>query len=308
MAMLPSAIILILGLLLGYGGGYLVAQREAQNEIARLTAAASVASVSQSSTPGTTGQGRSFSEQAVSPGTGQTSSAPPTPVDGTARVPAGSSSAVTAPPRETTPPRPAPTTTPPKTAAAPPKAAPTPPKTTPKPAPPTAAPAAAPTTAGTGTIVVKSVPSRAAVTVNGRWTGRTPLTLDKRAFGEYVIRVVEPDYDVAREVFTLSARSPSKTIDVALTPKAGQRPPQAKPAEKSTAPATGGLFVDSRPQGAKVLINGKAVGVTPLRLNDQPVGEYEVRLELADHQPWTATRRVVAGDTVRVTGSMERMR
>ena len=157
------------------------------------------------------------------------------------------------------------------------------------------------------------------MTVNGRWTGRTPLTLENREFGEYVIRVVEPGYDVAREVFRLSAGAPSKTIDVTLKPSGGARPPavssQSQPAgtageapTKAGAGATGGLFVDSRPQGAKVIVNGKPVGVTPLRLSDQPVGAYEVRLELADHQPWTATARVVGGGTARVTGSMERIR
>jgi hypothetical protein len=230
-------------------------------------------------------------------------------------VPPASSSAVTPPPPRDPAPKPAPTPSkaaaaPPKTTAAPPKPTPAPPKTTPtppapKPAPPAAAAAPAPT--GTGTIVVKSVPPKAAVTVNGRWTGRTPLTLDRRGFGEYVIRVVEPGYDVAREVFTLSAKTPSKMIDVQLTPNAGPRAPQG-PAEKPGATATGGIFVDSRPQGARVLINGKAVGVTPLRLNDQPAGSYEVRLELAEHQPWTVTARVVAGEIARVTGSMERIR
>ena len=162
---------------------------------------------------------------------------------------------------------------------------------------------------------MKSSPAKAAVTVNGRWTGRTPLTIDNREFGEYVIRVVEPGYDVAREVFKLSAAAPSKTIDVVLKPTDGAKPsaaqsktPAPEAPAKPGASATGSLFVDSRPQGAKVILNGKQAGVTPLRLNDQPVGAYEVRLELADHQPWIATARIVGGETARVTGSMERIR
>ena len=162
--------------------------------------------------------------------------------------------------------------------------------------------------------MVKSSPAKAAVTVNGRWTGRTPLTLEDREFGEYVIRVVEPGYVVAREVFKLSAAAPSRTIDVALKPSDGAKPAAAgmqAPAPEPPKPgasATGSLFVDSRPQGARVILNGKPAGVTPLRLNDQPVGAYQVRLELADHQPWTTTARVVGGETARVTGSMERIR
>ena len=72
--------------------------------------------------------------------------------------------------------------------------------------------------------------------------------------------------------------------------------------------ATGEIFVDSRPRGARVFINGKELGVTPLRLAAQPVGSHVVRLELADHQSWTATAKVVAQKTAPVTGSLERIR
>jgi hypothetical protein len=294
-AMMPVAIGLLLGLLLGYGGGYFVGWRrgaaDTQTQHAQNTSPAPAAGDAKATpslaTPGTSGQtGREFSETAVTPA--GRSTAPNTPVN-------------TPPPVVVPDPAPAP----------PKPSSPNPAAAKPKPTP---TPAAAPTRA-TGTIVVKSSPAKAAVTVNGRWTGRTPLTLDDREFGEYVIRVVEPGYAVAREVFKLSAAAPSKTIDVVLKPSDGAKPsaaqskapaPEAPP--KPAASATGSLFVDSRPQGAKVILNGKPAGVTPLRLNDQPAGNYEVRLELADHQPWTAATRIVGGETARVTGSMERIR
>jgi serine/threonine protein kinase len=309
-AMMPIAIGLLLGLLLGYGGGYFVGWRRgaadttttalAQNAAAPSTTDSAKPNASLS-TPGTSGQSREFSEQPVTPAAGR-GTAPAVPPDTAQRAPSTSTAAArtTAPPATTTaPPKPAPTNTA---------------VSKPKPAPPAAAPAAR----SSGTIVVRSSPSRAAVTVNGRWTGRTPLTLENREFGEYTIRVVEPGYDIAREIFKLSAAAPSKTIDVALERSAGAkpssatqtqtRPPATEPAPKPGAAATGVLFVDSRPQGAKVIVNGKPVGVTPLRMNDQPAGAYEVRLELAEHQPWTATARVIGGETARVTGSMERIR
>src|SRR6185503_9302326 len=45
-----------------------------------------------------------------------------------------------------------------------------------------------------GRLVVQSTPSRAAVTIDGKWRGRTPLTLDDLPFGTYVVRVVQPGY------------------------------------------------------------------------------------------------------------------
>ena len=323
-AMMPIAVGLLLGLLLGYGGGYFVGWRHGAAETATQVAQNtdrppdSAQSTPRLSTPGTSGQSREFSDQAVKPASAEATagkpvtgrSNPPTAaVDTPQRSPSSSSAA-------TTPPAPAAT----KGRDGPPAAAVS--KPVPKPgskpltpskpaATKTATPAAA--AASTGTIVVKSSPAKAAVTVNGVWTGRTPLTLERRPFGDYVIRVVQTGYDVVRESFKLSAAAPSRTIDIALKPAAGAKPPEQRPAAPDTPKAgagatTGGLFVDSRPQGARVMLNGKPAGVTPLRLNDQPVGSYEVRLELADHQAWTATARVVGGEIARVTGSMERIR
>jgi hypothetical protein len=161
---------------------------------------------------------------------------------------------------------------------------------------------------------VTSTPSNASVTVNGKWTGRTPLTLE-RPFGKYAIRVVQSGYDVASETVTLAQSAASRTVDVTLRSRSSARgrgattaaPAATAAPSKPQAAGAGEIFIDSRPQGARVFIDGKPQGVTPLRLTGQSVGAHEVRLELADHQPWTATARVVAGTTVRVTGSLDRL-
>jgi hypothetical protein len=48
--------------------------------------------------------------------------------------------------------------------------------------------------------------------------------------------------------------------------------------------------------------------VTPFRLPGVDVGSYAVRLELVDHAPFTSTAKVAAGETARVTGSLDRIR
>jgi hypothetical protein len=171
----------------------------------------------------------------------------------------------------------------------------------------------------TGRLVISSNPPRAAVVINGKWSGRTPLTVDDLPFGRYVVRVVEPGYDVAREQLTLSSAAASQTMDVTLRRGTGKRAPApdartpqapaaAPPSAAPAVPATGEIYVDSRPRGARVFINGKELGVTPLRLAGLPLGSRVVRLELADHQPWTVTTEIVARTTARVTGSLERIR
>ena len=70
----------------------------------------------------------------------------------------------------------------------------------------------------------------------------------------------------------------------------------------------GSVYVDSRPRGARVLIDGKFVGTTPLSVPEVAIGSHVVRLELPDHLAWTRSVRVAAGDAVRVTGSLEPIR
>ena len=171
------------------------------------------------------------------------------------------------------------------------------------------APAAAAPSATRGALTVRSTPSRAGVTVNGKWRGRTPLTLDALPFGNYVVRVVQPDYKTSREEFALDARNPSRTLNVKLESEKPAAPARTRPAQQEAPRAaetfTGVLFVDSHPQGATVVVDGKPVGKTPLRLSDVRIGTHVVRLELAKHRPWYSTARVVSGQEVRVAGSLE---
>jgi hypothetical protein len=280
-AVLPVAVTLVLGLLIGFAAGYWAGGREPA--------------------------GRTQTT-AVAPATpAQATPKPPEPADGgTSAAPAASDQAAAKPP-----------TTPPgvpdeSSATARDRKAP--------------AAAAAPAPAS-GRMVVTSTPARASVTVNGRWRGRTPLTLDRMTFGPYNLRVVLPGYTVAREDVTLSPSDPSRTVNLRLqreaaaAPKAGDRAapkvadrpaPGRSAAGATTKPASkGGLegtvYVDSRPRGARILIDGNYVGTTPARVPDVSIGSHVVRLELTDHRPWTASTRVSAGEETRVTGSLERI-
>jgi PEGA domain len=234
--------------------------------------------------------------------------APPAPADGQA----GTTGTGTAHATETTVSVPPPVkATDTSTPAVTPRAPVTAPVKTPAPPPPRAKSVTA------GRLVVTSNPARAAVTINGKWSGRTPLTLDNLKFGKYEVRVVQPGFEVARERFTLSESAASRTVDVALRRVPADKrapPPEARsaqsPAAQSKPPVvtTGAIFVDSRPQGARVFIDGKEVGVTPLTVAALPIGSHVVRLELADHQPRTETTQVVGQKTAHVTGSLERIR
>ena len=303
--MLPLALVLGLGLVIGYAAGYVVGNRE------RPQLASAAADTQRPASPSGSSSGASSSGR---PSSGPSSEVQ-APTTGSS-TPRAATEQIVAPGR-TSPPLPS----------APPSAAPT---SGIPPARPPSTPAAAPRAATAGRLVVTSDPAKASVTINGRWRGRTPLTLDPLRFGNYDLRVVQPGYEVARERFALSADAASKTIDVDLrpvqkqasgaapkprasqTPPPRTSPPPPKPAPASVATklaaSTGELYVDSRPQGATVFVDGKEVGVTPLRIDGQRVGSHHVQLVLTDHQTWTTTTKVEAQGVARVSGSLERIR
>jgi protein kinase-like protein/PEGA domain-containing protein len=265
-AILPIALGVVLGLLGGFAAGYFVGSRDRLAPAAEPAPVTAAPPAAAPTGPATKEKPGQYSEEKVT-----------APVPTVAQAAAGAAAAAPAP-------------------------APVP---APVPAPPTA-PAARETLAKTGHLVVTSTPSRAAVTVNGKWRGRTPLTLDALPFGEYVVRVVQTGFRVAREDVTLSARDASHTINARLERSARAGVP-ATPTSRGASPAayTGSLYVDSRPRGATVLVDGRKVGETPLRLADVAIGSHVVKIEMAGKKAWTSTARVTAGKMERVTGSLE---
>jgi hypothetical protein len=203
--------------------------------------------------------------------------------------------------------------TPPPSAAAPPGPAATAPANRATPAPAVPPSAATPKPPVTGTLIVRSTPNGAGVTVNGRWRGRTPLTLEDLPLQKYDLRVVRQGFEPLVQAVVLTSDTPERALSLRLErlpPRAAARPAPA-PAQRQdsiiTSNYTGSIYVDSRPRGARVSIDGKAIGVTPVRVPEVRIGSHVVRLELPDHRIWSSSATVAAGQESRVTGSLERI-
>ncbi len=161
----PVALLVILALALGAGGGWFLRGRMSPVDPAASQAAATTGSAAANPAPA----GREFSEQAVAP-----AATPGAPASPPAANPSGA--AATAPRLSTA-----------------------------KPAPP-----------ATGTLIVRSTPSGASVAVNGRWRGRTPLTLRELPLQSYNVRVVQPGFEAATESVALTSGTPERSLALRL--------------------------------------------------------------------------------------------
>ena len=89
----------------------------------------------------------------------------------------------------------------------------------------------------------------------------------------------------------------------------GRVPPrtQAVAADPSEPALTGpaSLEVVSRPSGAQVIFDGRAIGKTPITIPDVATGFHDIRLELSGFKGWSTTVGVKAGIATRVAASLE---
>jgi len=148
-----------------------------------------------------------------------------------------------------------------------------------------------------GRLVIQSVPAGAIVTLDGRRKGETPVTLEV-PLGKHEIQIARSGYVPRTERVELTKKAATRTVRVTL-----QRPP-ADAATPAKAATTGAADVDSQPRGARVSVDGKFVGITPLRVADLSPGKHQFQFELAGHKTVTSTANIVAGDRTRVTVSL----
>ena len=154
--------------------------------------------------------------------------------------------------------------------------------------------------APTGRLVVRSTPPGALVVVDGRPRGQTPLTVSDLPLGRHTLEVARSGFVPRRETATLTASEASRTVDLQLEAglpmTGGAGAPEA---------AMGSMFVDSRPQAARVIIDGRFAGVTPLRVPELRTGTHLVRIERAGYGAFSKTVGVQAGEQARVTAALE---
>ena len=114
-----------------------------------------------------------------------------------------------------------------------------------------------------GVVTIQSTPPGAAVFVDGRDRGVTPLVLTLEP-GKYAVRVAQGS--ISRDLPVTVSRGASSTQHVMF-------------GESPVTPTSGGLSVTSQPAGVRVNIDGRPVGVTPVEIRDLQPGPHVVVLD-----------------------------
>jgi serine/threonine protein kinase len=101
---------------------------------------------------------------------------------------------------------------------------------------------------------------------------------------------------------TQTGRAGASTTAPRATTRAAAKPAPTVPAR--TGP--GVLVVESRPAGAKVFVDGKLMGNTPLVVQTLGAGEHALHLDIDGYHRWATSVRIVTGERSRVAASLER--
>jgi hypothetical protein len=132
----------------------------------------------------------------------------------------------------------------------------------------------------TGTLYLESSPSGAEVYLEGRLQGRTPLRLTLNE-GTYRVELRLPGYEPYQATVRVE-RGRETRLSASLRPI-----------------RTGELYLEARPEGAEVYVDGRLVGRAPLRVSLE-AGLHEVRVVAPGYGEYRAQVEVRPGESLRL--------
>ncbi len=120
-----------------------------------------------------------------------------------------------------------------------------------------------------GSIFVDSFPRNSEVFLDGVKQGETPLTIKNLSFGEYEIQVTHDGYRTFTKTVSITRSNPKVTVIANLEH------------------VTFVLQVSSYPTEAEVYVDGEKKGLTPITINDLPLGEHFVEVTKENFTTWS---------------------
>lgn len=135
----------------------------------------------------------------------------------------------------------------------------------------------------------------AVVMVNGKTIGPLPLTLSLQA-GRYLVEVVRPGWQPWRKWLDVAAGQSLTLVPTLQLAKAAPSAPFDAPAT----PRRGTLSVTSSVGSARVFLDGKPIGRTPITAHEELVGPHVIAVRHPDYEEFLATVEVKAGALTRL--------
>ena len=130
-------------------------------------------------------------------------------------------------------------------------------------------------------VMIDSDPRGAKVSFQGKVQGATPLVISDLPVGEYSAQITRPGFAEERVSWKIVNERPHPLISVKLTMTSGR------------------VAVKTRPDGAKILIDGKPVGISPYT-GTLEAGVYTLRAERDGFAPKEEQITVVSGRQISV--------
>jgi len=134
-------------------------------------------------------------------------------------------------------------------------------------------------------LVIRSNPKGAQCKLSGIDIGTTPITIEQQKAGKYTVECTYPHYFPEREDIECA---PKKEKDVELVLKE----------------SVGSLRIWSEPSGARIYMDGKALGATTEYIIKVDPGLHEIRLELEGYEPYEEQVSVEIGKESKVGGKL----
>ena len=126
----------------------------------------------------------------------------------------------------------------------------------------------------------------------------TPRNLDRVPLGSHTIRVTRPGYAQQDQTVVLTAEEPSARL--AFTLRRGSAAAPAAPISVLT------VLIESTPPGARIRIDGRDLGPTPLTVRQLRPGAHALELRMPGYRLWSQRLTVAAGDSRLVMATLER--
>jgi serine/threonine-protein kinase len=145
----------------------------------------------------------------------------------------------------------------------------------------------APSDAPVVPLQVESTPPGATVWLDESEMGTTPLTIENAAAGVHQLTVAKEGFVPARESLILSAASPPSPIIFALQP------------------ARASVSVASNPAPAKVILDGKEVGSTPIDDFELDPGVHRIEVRRGGFETWRTDVEARPGESLQIVASLE---